>query len=89
MPVMDGLTATREILLIFKEFMSLPENAGKTVGQTPIVALTANDTENDRKSCNEAGMSHFLTKPFNMDAFEQILAMVFGKDIIQKEDSDY
>ena len=49
MPVMDGFNATREI-----------RNNNFT---TPIVALTANATEDDKDLCLNAGMNDFLTKP--------------------------
>lgn len=49
MPVMDGLSATREI-----------RNYNVT---TPIVALTANATQDDKDLCLDAGMNDYLTKP--------------------------
>ena len=54
MPVMDGLTATRQI----RE----RRGAGST---TPIVALTANAMTGQLERCLEAGMNAFLTKPIN------------------------
>jgi len=51
MPVMDGLQATQAI---------------RTQGDDiPIIALTANDTKEDRDACIQAGMDEFLSKPIN------------------------
>jgi len=55
MPVMDGLEATRQI--------RSGEHAGVDIA-IPIVAVTANAFESDRQRCFDAGMSHFLSKPF-------------------------
>jgi CheY-like chemotaxis protein/HPt (histidine-containing phosphotransfer) domain-containing protein len=55
MPVMDGVTATREI-------RKLPQFA-----ELPIVAMTANAMASDRERCIEAGMSDHLAKPITPD----------------------
>ena len=51
MPHMDGLDATRVI-------RGLPGWQGR-----PIVAMTANAFEDDRRRCEAAGMNDFVTKP--------------------------
>ena len=51
MPVMDGLAATRQI-------RQMPEGE-----KIPILAMTANAFEEDRRQCMEAGMNDFISKP--------------------------
>ena len=51
MPVMDGIAATQAI-------KAWPDASG-----TPIIAMTANAMEADRRRCLEAGMVDFVAKP--------------------------
>jgi two-component system sensor histidine kinase/response regulator len=53
MPVMDGITATREIRKVH------------WLGKLPIVAMTANAMEQDRRRCIEAGMNDAVIKPID------------------------
>ena len=39
----------------------------------PLIALTANASEADRKTCLEAGMDEFLPKPLDPDQLSRIL----------------
>ena len=59
MPVMDGLQATQAIRAQEDDI--------------PIVALTANNTEEDREACMQVGMDEFLSKPINKKALETVL----------------
>lgn len=60
MPVMDGLDAAR---------------VARARGvATPMVALTANAFEDDRRACIDAGMNDFLTKPIEPAALRAALA---------------
>ena len=54
MPVLDGLSATREIRILERQ-------DGRK--QTPIMALTASALTEDRERCNAAGCTAFLPKP--------------------------
>ena len=56
MPVMDGLTAAREIRKREREHELSP---------IPIVAVTANAFDTDRKASAAAGMNHYLSKPYS------------------------
>ncbi len=62
MPGMDGLTATR--LLREAETDGTP---------TPIVALTANASPEDREACLAAGMDALLVKPLDRDKLREVL----------------
>jgi two-component system sensor histidine kinase/response regulator len=53
MPVMDGLAATRRI------------RAMRRFARLPIVAMTANAMEQDRRRCIEAGMDDAVIKPID------------------------
>lgn len=62
MPVMDGLTATREIRRIEKE--------NKVSKNITIIAVTANAMKEDRDKCMAAGMDDYITKPFKTEDLE-------------------
>jgi two-component system sensor histidine kinase/response regulator len=55
MPVMDGLTATREIRKL------------GGMKRLPIIAMTANAMQEDRRKCLEAGMNGHVAKPIDPD----------------------
>ena len=66
MPVMDGLTATRQIRA---SQSPIPDK------DIPIIAMTACAMQGDREKCLEAGMNDYVTKPL----FPETLATVLEK----------
>jgi PAS domain S-box-containing protein len=65
MPGMDGLEATRRIRAI---------EAETDAPRTPILALTANASADDREACLAAGMDGFLVKPLDRERLAAALA---------------
>ena len=65
MPGMDGLKATRRIRAMEAEHNGM---------HTPIIALTANVSAEDRDACLAAGMDGFLVKPLDRERLAAVLA---------------
>jgi len=63
MPVLNGIEATRQIITLEKN---------KKI-KTPIVALTASVTQEDKNRFIKAGMDDFLAKPINTDELKRVL----------------
>jgi CheY-like chemotaxis protein len=59
MPVMDGLQATRQIRNQFEE----PKRS------IPVIGVTAHHYNDEVQECLDAGMSDYITKPFNVSDF--------------------
>lgn len=68
MPIMDGLTATRQIRAELA-----PEQ------QPYIIALTANAMAGDEQRCLDAGMDAYLSKPFSKEQLGSALAKADGR----------
>ena len=60
MPVMDGVDLTKRIRAINQKL--------------PIVMLTANDHVSERRAAEQAGVSAYLLKPFNLNDLLEIIA---------------
>ncbi len=65
MPRLDGYELARRIRELEREGPSR---------RMPVIALTAGATEQERKSCLEAGMDDHLAKPFDLNGLFQSLA---------------
>jgi CheY-like chemotaxis protein len=64
MPGMDGLAATRAIR----------QMAG--LDTLPIIGMTANLFEEDRRACLAAGMNWYVGKPFKLEDLIQALSLL-------------
>ena len=67
MPVMDGYMATKKI-------RSLEDS---DLANIPIIALSANAFEEDRKASTDAGMNGHLAKPVNVSELLKMLCKLF------------
>lgn len=63
MPVMDGIEATKRIIA-----------EGGPSAAAPIIAMTANASDEDRRRCLEAGMKGFESKPVTLERLKKVIA---------------
>ena len=69
MPVMDGYEASRKI-------RALDDKARASI---PIIAMTANAFEEDRKNAIDAGMNGHIAKPIDVEKLMETLKDIFDK----------
>ena len=69
MPVMDGIEATKQII------SRQTRNAS-----TPVIAMTANASDDDRRACMEVGMSGFELKPITLTRLHALLEKISGDE---------
>ena len=65
---MDGYVATREI-------RTLPDSQ---IANIPIIAMTANAFEEDKKKAFKAGMNAHIAKPIDIKTILAVFDQVFG-----------
>lgn len=71
MPDMDGFEATRQIRIF---------EAGEQ--RVVIIAITGNDTEEEKQKCLDAGMDGFLTKPLRPQKLQELLENFLNSDMV-------
>ena len=69
MPVMDGLEATKAIRGLERE----------DAKKIPIIAMTANAFEEDRKACLDAGMDEHIGKPIDIPLLKSAIIKLLAK----------
>jgi PAS domain S-box-containing protein len=69
MPVMDGIEATRQL------------RAMPCFATLPIVALTAGAFQSHHDAARAVGMSHFITKPFDIPLTIALIRRLTGRDV--------
>ena len=75
MPNMDGYQATNAI-----------RNCGKKDAKTvPVIAMTANAFDDDRKKTQEAGMNAHLTKPLNVPELMKTIGTLCNRSVTDNE----
>jgi two-component system, cell cycle response regulator DivK len=66
LPTLDGLGATRRI------------REQEALRDVPVVAITAFGTEGFQRAAYDAGVSGYLTKPFDLDRMHQLIARLLS-----------
>ena len=68
--MLDGFQATKRL----REM----ESSGALSGRLPVIALTANVTQESEDECKAAGMDYFLPKPLRLNGGSRVTASASG-----------
>jgi len=71
MPVMDGYEATKVLRKMMVE---------QEIEEIPIIALSANDSDDDKLRCKEVGMQEHLSKPLKEERLKRIMCRLVEKE---------
>ena len=74
MPVLDGLSATRELREIERR---------QGLRRTPVIAVTASAMTEDRERCLAAGMDDYISKPFVREDLRAALSRIQPAELAQ------
>jgi signal transduction histidine kinase/DNA-binding response OmpR family regulator len=72
MPIMDGYEATKKILALKPD--------------TDIIAMTADAIDGVKEKCHAYGMNHFISKPFDPEAFINEICQRLKKEVSHQEE---
>jgi len=64
MPLMDGFEASRELKVMMEN---------KEIGEIPIIALSANYSDEDKVRCKEIGIYEYVAKPLKEEVLKRVL----------------
>ncbi|MEM1375605.1 MAG: response regulator [Pseudomonadota bacterium] len=72
--ILDAMLPNRSGFEILRDLRDQPETA-----DVPVLMLTARGQAKDRERAEEAGVSHYMTKPFsNAEVLERVRALSVG-----------
>ncbi|CAG8598012.1 606_t:CDS:2 [Ambispora gerdemannii] len=76
MPVLSGVETTIEIRRVDSKYKILESNR-----KIPIIAVTTNTLEDERKKYTEAGMNGCVAKPIDLDELKTVIEKAIGEGI--------
>lgn len=79
MPEMDGYEATTAI----REGKAKPVHCN-----VPIIAMTANDTQDARDKCLDIGMNEYTTKPVDAEVIHEKIVNCLGIDLVSSKENN-
>jgi len=97
LPNLSGIEATKLIRMCESGTVSTAGPYGNLLNRmkdtisgtcSAIIAMTAHAMSDDRRSCLEAGMDDYVTKPFQPDELYRVIALATGKSFISKRLED-
>lgn len=78
MPVMDGFEATKRIR----------ERERETKDHIPIIAMTAYDSEEDKRECLLAGMDQYISKPIDVNTLRSVVEESIASQRSQEKEKE-
>jgi len=77
MPELDGIETAKEMRMV---------SNGRQASATPIIGITANNSEQEIRRCKSAGMNDHISKPIDEDYLLEILAKHLPKHVSEERE---